>query len=61
MKTLCYILSWEDSSICAVDGIESSFPCMTRIRDIDQDNYEVTITARIEDVPAIEKRLSPYV
>ena len=27
----------------------------------DEDSYEVTITARIEDIPAIERRLAPYV
>lgn len=61
MKTICFILSWEDSSICAVYGIEHAFPCMTKVRDIDEDNYEVTIHARIEDIPAIERRLAPYV
>lgn len=61
MKTVSYILSWADSSISAVDGIESAFPCMTYIRDIDEDSYEVIITARIEDLPAIERRLAPYV
>ena len=61
MKTVSYILSWEDSSISVVDGIEATFPCFTRVRDIDEDSYEVTITARIEDLPAIERRLAPYV
>jgi hypothetical protein len=61
MKTVSYILSWEDSSICAVDGIECAFPCFTSIHDIDGDNYEVTITARVEDIPSIERRLAPYV
>lgn len=61
MKTVSYILSWEDASICTVYGIEHGFPCFTKIRDIDEDSYEVTITARIEDIPAIERRLAPYV
>lgn len=61
MKTVSYILSWEDASICTVYGIEHGFPCFTKVRDIDEDNYEVTITARIEDLPAIERRLAPYV
>jgi hypothetical protein len=61
MKTVSYILSWEDSSISVVDGIEATFPCFTKVSDIDEDSYEVTITARIEDLPAIERRLAPYV
>ena len=61
MKTVSYILSWEDASICAVYGIEHGFPCFTKVSDIDEDSYEVTITARTEDLPAIERRLAPYV
>lgn len=61
MKTVSYILSWEDTSIYVVNGIEHGFPCFTKISDIDEDSYEVTITARIEDLPAIERRLAPYV
>ncbi len=61
METVSYILSWEDASLCVVYGIEHAFPCFTKIHDIDEDNYEVSITARIEDLPAIEHRLAPYV
>lgn len=61
MKTKCFILSWEDSSIMAVDRIESTFPCFTAIHDIDEDSYEVTIQARIEDWASIEKILARFV
>ena len=61
MKKICYRLSWEDMSICAIDSIEAGFPCFCVIRDIDENSYEVTITARIEDIPAIERRLAPFV
>lgn len=61
MKTVCFILSWADSSISVVNGIESAFPCMVAIHDIDEDSYEVSIHARVEDIPAIERRLAPYV
>lgn len=61
MKTVCYRLSWEDSSISVIDGIEHGFPCFCSVRDIDGDTYEATITARIEDIPAIEKRLASFV
>lgn len=61
MEIVSYILSWEDASICAVYGIEHGFPCFTKIRDIDEDSYEVTIHARVEDLPAIMRRLAPYV
>ena len=61
MKIVSYILSWEDNSICAVYGIEKAFPCFTKVRDIDGDTYEVSIHARVEDIPSIERRLAPYV
>ena len=60
METVSYILSWVDASICTVYGIEHGFPCFTKVRDIDEDSYEVTIIARTEDLPAIERRLAPY-
>ena len=61
METVSYLLNWADSSISVVDGIKSAFPCMVAIHDIDEDCYEAIITARIEDLPAIERRLAPYV
>ena len=61
MKTVSYLLNWADSSISAIDGIENAFPCMVSIRDIDEDYYEATITARVEDIPSIERRLAPFV
>ena len=61
METICVILSWEDTSVCAIDRIEAEFPCFTWIREINDDIYEATITARIEDVPSIERILAPFV
>ena len=61
MRTVSYFLSWDDNSISAIGGIEANFPCFCTIRDIDEDSYEATITARQEDMPAIERRLAPYI
>ena len=61
MKRKCMILSWEDTSICAVERIENEFPCFVIIHDINEDNYEVFIDARIEDWASIERILAPFV
>lgn len=61
MKTKCFTLRWDDNSIIAVDNIEFGFPCFVRVADRGPEFYEVTIEARIEDWPSIERKLAPYV
>ena len=61
MTTKCFILNWADTSVCAIDRIEAEFPCFTWIHEIDEDSYEVSIQARDEDWPAIERILAPFV
>ena len=61
MKTVSYFLSWADTSICAVDRIANDFPCFVTIADLGEDDYEVMISARAEDIASIEKILAPFV
>lgn len=60
MKTISVILEWA-RALVVVKEIDKKFPCWTFIKDIDKDYFELTIGAREEDIPAIEKMLTPFV
>ena len=62
MKTISVILEWAElGALMVVKEIEKKFPCWTFIKDIDEDYFELTIDAREEDIPVIEKMLAPFV
>lgn len=62
MKRVCYGFYWNNSDmVSAIHRVEASFACFTMLNNINEDYAEITILAREEDIPAIEKMLAPYI
>lgn len=62
MRTISVFINYEkiaptvlEQSICHL------YPCFISWRDVDEDCFEFTITAREEDVASIERQLAQYV
>ena len=62
MRTICIVISDDDYPV--IWDIEDNFACFTSTRIAYHLAYdtmlEVTIKARQEDMPAIERKLAPY-
>lgn len=62
MTTMCVIIAYETISPAVLEMIASpKVPCFISYRDLDEDCFEFTVTARLEDMKCIERILAQYV
>lgn len=64
MKTKCFIVENNEPTAKALAEITNRIPCFITINAFDEEKYytsEVSICARLEDWPWIERVLAPFV
>jgi hypothetical protein len=61
MTTKGYLLETSLAAYKAVEKICNDFPCFLRKAVVGDSYVEVEIQCRDEDLPAIERRLAPFV
>ncbi len=61
MRTICVLIENTIHNGNIIDSVYMSFPCFIKEKIVDNNYKEITITARQEDIPSIEKRLSAIV
>lgn len=61
MTTKCYFLDNTDAAARAVDYLANLIPCFIRELLVTKEGLTVTIEARDEDLPTVERILAPYV
>ena len=60
MKTVCYYVPY-DKAVEKVSKIEMICPCFVEVENIEMGYAEVTIKARVEDIPSIERYFADVV
>lgn len=55
MMTICFYVESTDKAYDTLDYVIDRFPCFVRWESVEMNYIEVSITARVEDIPSVEK------
>ena len=61
MKTLCVNIAYEKISPAVLTDILMNVPCFATYHEVDEDTFEFSIQARVEDMRYIENIISAFV
>lgn len=61
MRTLDFFTEWTYTAAAILDAISNLFPCFVNLTDVEMNWKEISIQARQEDMPTIEKMVAEIV